>query len=221
MYDVILYAAIATVVCAMLYSVLGKQVGKGPDEGFDPNELFKSDETKPEDNVVQLEPKSPIPGLSDVMKADQEFSPGFFIDGAKQAYSMILEAFASGDRDQLKELLSPDVYSVYAAAIDERESKNLTQVTDLGRLLSAKIVQGQVENKKARVSVEFEAEVSSALLDADGQTIEGDPDILANVSEVWTFERGLQSKEPNWFLADVASSTGEELSADPTPDTTD
>ena len=152
--------------------------------------------------IVHDESDMGIPGLSEIMTIDREFSPSRFLDGAKGAYGMILEAFAEGDRGLLKDLLSASVYEVYDAAITAREEQSLTQVTDL-----------------ARVSVRYEAELSSALLDADGHVVEGDPDLLSGVSEVWTFERKFKSKDPNWLLCDVAPSEGDALEADPTPDT--
>lgn len=218
MNDVILYAAIATLVCVMLYSVLGKSVGQGPESAIDPKKFMGSDDADKGSEPPQ-ESDQGISGLSEIMAADRDFSPAGFLDGAKGAYSLILEAFAEGNRDQLKDLLTPDVYDVYDAAITGREEQNLTQVTDLARLKDARIVDAEKAGSAARVSVEFEAELSSALVDADGQTVEGDPDMLAAVSEIWTFERQFKSKDPNWLLSDVAPSEGDELEADPTPDT--
>lgn len=221
MFDVVLYAAIATVVCVMLYSVLGKSVGRGPEAGIDPTTLFDTpkDETSSAEEPEDTHPD--IPALGEIAKADPSFSSGYFIDGAKGAYSLILESFAEGDRDTLKDLLTPSVFDVYEGAISDRESKNLTQVTDLARLIDAEIVDASKDGSLARISVQFDAELSSALLDADGQTIEGDPDILSLVSEVWTFERDLKSNDPNWCLGDVAPAEGGDPAADPAPNTTD
>lgn len=219
MYDVILYAAIATIVCAVLYSVLGKSVGQGPESGIEP--LSFSGENKNSEPVV-LEPEfndGGIPALAAIRAADKNFSPHFFIDGAKGAYSMILEAFAEGDRDFLKTMLTPDVFAVYDEAISDREAKDLTQITDLARIKSAEIVDAELEGKRAKVSVEFNSELSSALVDADGQAVSGDPDLLNDIREVWVFERLLSAKEPDWSLSDVLPSEGDEVEADPTPDT--
>lgn len=219
MYEVILYAAIATIVCAMLYSVLGKSVGQDPTAGLDI--LTKPDTNPSEDSgfVPPVGADHKIPGINKIAAADRGFSPAQFTDGAKGAYSMILEAFASGDHEDLQALLTPSVYEVYAAAIKDRESRGLTQVTDLARLKSAEIVAAEKSGNKARISVQYEAEQSSALLDADGVSVEGDPDLLSNISEVWTFERDLKSNNPNWLLSDVAASTGDTMDVDTSPDT--
>ncbi len=221
MYDVILWAAIATIVCVVFYSVLGKSVGKGPESSVDPTKLFEKESNTPLPVIDPVADDLGFPALRDIAAADPGFTPAYFIDGAKGAYSMILESFASGDKDDLKDLLTPSVYEVYAAAIDERLSENLTQVTDLARLIDAEIVDATKTGSTAHISVEYTAELSSALVDADGQTVQGDPDLLSRVSEVWTFERDLKSKDLNWRLSDVSASEGDELEADPTPDTKD
>lgn len=217
MNEVLLYAAIATLVCVMLYSVLGKSVGEGPESAFDPQKFMKNDDDEREERAGESD--YGIAGLRAIMTADKNFSPSLFLDGAKGAYSLILEAFAEGNREQLKDLLTEDVYTVYDGAITGREEQNLTQVTDLARLKNAEIVEAGTSGSTAKISVAFTAELSSALVDADGQTVEGDPDVLAHVSEVWTFERKIKSKDPNWLLSDVAPSEGDALEADPTPDT--
>jgi len=219
MYQVILYAAIATIVCVMLYSVLGKSVGKGPESGFNPEDLMESNKSDGPKLVAPVLDEHSATGLDAIIKADPTFSPAQFIDGAKGAYSMILEAFASGDKTLLKDLLTPKVYKIYASAIDARVSENLTQVTDLARLKKATVKEASRKSKVGTISVIYDAELTSALLDAEGKVVQGDPDLLSRVSEVWTFTRNLSEKDPNWRLSDVAPSEGDELQSDPTPDT--
>lgn len=219
MYEVILYAAIATVVCVMFYSVLGKSVGRGPDDAIDPENLILN----PKEDKPIVEPamasEYEATGLQAIAKRDPDFSPAFFIDGAKQAYSMILEAFAAGDRESLSGLLSDETYEVYEAAISEREESGYKQVTDLGRLRKTSVNSAEVDGNTARISVLYEADLTSALLDEEGNVVQGDTDILSSISEVWTFEKDLKSSDPTWRLCDVEPSEGDELEADPTPDT--
>lgn len=219
MYEVILYAAIATIVCVMLYTVLGKSVGQGPESGLDAEKAIKNFQNK-DNKVVQLNKPAAAPtGLEAISMADSNFSPAYFMDGAKAAYSMILEAFAAGDKEQLESLLTPDVYDTYLAAINDREAQELTQVTDLGRLRKAMIKDAALDGKMARIEVLYEAELTSALMDKDGNVVQGDPDVLSSISEIWTFERDVKSSDVNWRLSDVAPSEGDDLDADPTPDT--
>ena len=222
MFEIVFFAAIAVVVCVAFYSVLGKSVGRGPEDAFKPDEVFGQGDatTEPWAQAKANDPVDDGTGLSAVLQAEPGFSPARFIDGAKTAYSMILEAFASGDRDTLSELLTPATYSVYEAAIAEREAQSLTQVTDLGRLRTCAIKTARVENGEAVIRVLYEADIASALRDADGALVEGDPDMLSSISEVWTYTRTVGSDDPAWRLADVEPSEGDDLSADPTPDTT-
>jgi predicted lipid-binding transport protein (Tim44 family) len=219
MYEVILYAAIATVVCVMFYSVLGKSVGKGPEDAIDPeNLMLNPKEDKPIVKPAMTEAQE-ASGLGAIAKRDPDFSPAYFIDGAKQAYSMILEGYAAGDRKALSDLLSDETYAVYDEAITEREKAGHKQVTDLGRLRKTSVSSAEVDGNMARISVLYEADLTSALLDEDGNVVQGDPDILSSISEVWTFEKNLKSSDPTWRLCDVEPSEGDELEADPSPDT--
>lgn len=222
MTEILIYAALATVVCVMMYSVLGKNVGQGPDDAIDPKQVFGTDKKdQPQTGLIGNEEIAKIDptGLGAIAAQDPSFSPADFMNGAKAAYSMVLEAYANGDREQLGELLTDEVYAIYEAAIADREKQNYRQVTDLGRLRKTSIVNAEVDGKTARISVQYEAELTSALLDESGNVVQGDPDVLSSVSEVWDYERPIRSDDPAWKLAGVAPSEGDELEADPTPDT--
>ena len=225
MFEVVLYAAIATIICVAFYSVLGKSVGRGPDDAVGHEDMFGGrDQSRDESAAVsgsEDEGVEDVLGLGAIARADSDFSPARFIDGAKTAYSMILEAFASGDRETLRDLLTDEVYDIYDAAITAREEQSLTQSTDLGRLRTCQIQSARIEDGIAFIRVLYEAEIASALRDADGELVEGDPDILASISEYWTYERPVGSNDPAWRLTAVEPSEGDELTADPTPDTKD
>ena len=219
MFDVIIYAALATVVVVVFYSVLGKQTGFGgvPEEKSDPVDFGMEDpnrKTAPEPN-----PEIERLGLSGVTQLDPSFSISHFMSGATAAYSIILEAFANGDRGRLEDLLTPDTYEIYEAAIDAREAAGQTQITDLGRLRKASIKAAKTEGSIAFISVLYEADLTSALRDAEGELVMGDPDVLSSVSEVWEYRRDMKGSELNWRLANVEPSEGDTLEADPSPDT--
>ena len=220
MFDVIIYAALATVVVVVFYSVLGKQTGFGssPEDQVDPVDFGMEDPNRkpapePDPEVERL-------GLSGITRLDPTFSIAHFMTGATAAYSMILEAYANGDRDLLKDLLTPGTYALYDEAITAREAAGQTQVTDLGRLRKASIKAAKTEGSMAHISVLYEADLTSALRDAEGELVMGDPDVLSSVSEVWEYERDMKSDDQNWRLANVEPSEGDDLEADPSPDTT-
>ena len=221
MYEVILYAAIATIVCIVLYSVLGKSVGQDPSEKLNIKtgpKLKKS--TKHNDVKTKATMSKEVSdGLNKIKLIDPTFSTSEFIGGSKAAYSMIIEAFAEGDKETLKSLLTSKVYKVYINEINTREKSKYKQVTDLVRLSESTIKSIKVSGKIATIEVVYKAELSSALFDDDNKLIKGDPDILALISETWSYKKDLTSNNYNWLLSDVCPNKGDILAADPTPDT--
>lgn len=221
MYEMILYAIIATIVCAMLYKVLGQSVGQGSENRLDAKEVFRFDSQA--EKQADNETTSQL--WSELQKLDTAFSPKEFLENAKIAYGLILDAFANGDRETLKGLLTDEVYQTYVSEIEKREAENLTQITDLGNLKTADIVEVQVQplsrgkGHEAEITVRFEAEISAALIDEQGQTQRGDRDTLSHIFENWTFVRHLNRNDPTWRLSMVAENEGESLSVDPSPDT--
>ena len=220
MFDVIIYAALATVVVVVFYSVLGKQTGFGgvPEEKSDPVDFGMEDPNRKAE--PEADPEVERLGLSGITRLDPSFSIAHFMSGATAAYSMILEAYANGDRELLSDLLTDETYAIYDEAITAREEAGQTQITDLGRLKKASIKAAKTEGSIAHISVLYEADLTSALRDADGELVMGDPDVLSSVSEVWEYIRDMKSDDLNWRLANVEPSEGDALEADPSPDTT-
>jgi len=204
----------------VFYSVLGKQTGFGgvPEEKSDPVDFGMEDPNRKPS--PEADPEVERLGLSGITRLDPSFSIAHFMSGATAAYSMILEAYANGDRDLLKDLLTPDTYALYDEAISAREAAGQTQITDLGRLRKASIQAAKTEGSIAHISVLYEADLTSALRDAEGELVMGDPDVLSSVSEVWEYRRDMKGKDLNWRLANVEPSEGDAVEADPSPDTT-
>ena len=217
MQEIILYAILTIIVGGLLYSVLGKNVGQGSGGN---NTGSSGDPKDALDNFMDniKEGKKPEPqkpsfigpaaeGLGKIAAADTSFSLPQFLDGAKGAYGMILEAFASGDKDTLAALLTDDVRDRYFTAIDDLEKKGLTQTTDLARLIDAEIVSAEKDGKVGIIRVAYFAELATALTDKDGNVVEGDLDMLSRVREIWSYERNLKDKNPNWKLSSVEPHT--------------
>lgn len=224
MSQIIIYGVIAAVICAMLYFVLGKDVGESPDKTF-LNDQFglpsadKADKPAISDDAPAFTGPAGA-GLTKISMADPGFREKDFLDGAKAAYAMILEGYADGDKDMLSDLLSDDMFTAYSAAIDERAEKNLTQTTDMARLISAEIIAADRDGKTGSISVAYHAELTSALLNEKGEVVEGDLDMLAEVREVFTFNRVLGADNPNWVLVSVEEAGDDTLGSAPdfTPD---
>ncbi|WP_017932337.1 Tim44/TimA family putative adaptor protein [Robiginitomaculum antarcticum] len=221
MTELMIYAAIAFAVCAMLYAVLGKQVGESPDKKFLDDAFGEGsgqDQNAAADEQAQTAAIYGGPagaGLTEIAKGDGGFNEAQFMDGAKAAYSMILEYYADGNTDELRPLLTLEVYDAYAAGISDREAQGFTQTTDMARLISADIVAASRDGNIGRIDIRYVAELASALMDADGTIVEGDLDILSQVDEVWSFERELGQDDPSWKLAGVEEQGEDTLGSAP------
>ena len=223
MQEIILYAVLALIVISMLYSVLGKDIGHGSEGSMDTKDILDKIAIKSDDTETEPAYEGPgADGIAAIRKADSTFTIGSFLDGAKAAYGMILEAFADGDKETLAGLLNADVNQAYVDAIEAREKKELRQTTDLARLISAEIVDAERSGKTGKIKVLYVAELATALLDKAGEVVDGDLDILTRVREVWTYERTLSSRNPNWILSSVEphdAVDGEVSGPDHSPDT--
>ena len=138
--------------------------------------------------------------LTSLMRADPGFDPAAFLDGAKMAYEAIVMAFAEGDEATLEQLLGTDVFEGFQRAIRERETRGEKVLSSLVGIDKADIIETEIKNRTAYVTVKFVSELISVTRDADGEVIEGDPKKVREVTDIWTFAREVASKNPNWKL---------------------
>jgi predicted lipid-binding transport protein (Tim44 family) len=146
-------------------------------------------------------------GLDEVAKVDPGFDARGFIEGAKMAYEMIVTAFAQGDRKTLKNLLSRDVYDGFDRAITEREKRGEKAETTFVSIDKAEIVGVEVRTQVAHMMVRFVSQLITATRNAEGAVVDGSPEAVVEVTDVWTFARPIGSRDPNWQL--VATEAGQ------------
>ena len=139
--------------------------------------------------------------LRAIRERDASFVPDKFVEGAKLAYEMIVLAFADGDRKTLKNLLAKDVNDGFVSALDEREKRGEKVQSSFVGIKSAKIVDAEVKGSEANLTLRIASEIITATIGKDGSVIEGDPETVTEVTDVWTFARDLKSRDPNWKLA--------------------
>jgi predicted lipid-binding transport protein (Tim44 family) len=139
-------------------------------------------------------------GLVAIYRADPNFTPEHFISGARQAYEMIVTAFAEGNRKVLKGLLSREVFEGFQTAISEREARGEQIDQSFVGINKADIVEAELKNGSAQITVKFVSELISATRDRAGTVISGDPKRIKEVVDVWTFARDTSSRDPNWKL---------------------
>ena len=205
--DIIFFAAVALFIAVRLRNVLGKRTGheRRPEPPLTP--------TTP-DNVVKLpgrddhldgpfghvEDPDLRAGLNAVRRHDDDFDLEHFLGGARGAFEMIVGAFARGDVDTLRPLLAEDVFAGFADAIEQREAASETLATEIVGIKAVEVVEARMQGTQALVSVRFVSDQVNVTRDAQGAVVDGDPDHLAEVVDVWTFGRDTASRDPNWFL---------------------
>lgn len=139
-------------------------------------------------------------GLDAIATQEPGFDVQHFLSGARSAYEMIVLAFANGDRRALKDLLAKDVFDGFATAITERETRGEVMETRFVSIDKSDIIDAQVKARSAQITVRFVSQLISVTRSAGGEVTEGDPETVADVTDVWTFSRDLGARDPNWKL---------------------
>jgi predicted lipid-binding transport protein (Tim44 family) len=137
-------------------------------------------------------------GLDAILAADPSFDAQHFITGARTAYEMTVTAFASGDRRQLRALLSREVYDGFEAHIGQREGRGETLETKFVSIDSSTITAAELRARAAQITVRFVSKLISTTRDRNGALIDGNAERIADVTDIWTFARDVTSRDPNW-----------------------
>lgn len=220
--DIIFFALVAAFIILRLRSVLGRRTGnerrhdpfakpqpgpKVPGPAEAPAEVTQRGE------VVQLPRRTGgdaapagstlAAGLTQIKVADPSFDEATFEKGSRAAFEYIVAAFAAGERDKLRPLLNDEVYANFESAIVAREALGHKRETTLVRIKSAEIVDARMENPTALVTVKYLSEQINVTRDSEGKVVEGNPDRIADVTDIWTFARNTRSDDPNWMLIDT------------------
>lgn len=147
------------------------------------------------------EPDTPLEaGLNAIRAADPGFDANHFVAGARQAYEMIVGAFAEGDRKTLKGLLAKEVFDGFDAAIKEREQRGEAVETRFVSIDSAQVTSAEQRGSTAQITLRFISKLFTSTVDKSGKLIDGSPDRVSEVTDVWTFARDVKSRDPNWKL---------------------
>ena len=219
--DIILFAMIAAFLVLRLRSVLGRRTGH---ERPPPDTLARPRaDAKANDNVVELPDRTGDPakdaefvaeasddplaaGLTQVRIADSSFEPEGFLTGARSAFEMIVHAYASGDVKTLRNMLNDEVYENFSSAVKEREAAKETLETTIIGIKKAEAIEARVDGRMAFVTVKILTEQVNVTRDKDGAVIDGDPNRITEVTDIWTFARNTRARDPNWTLVETRSS---------------
>lgn len=198
--QMIVFAAVAAVLLVLLYNVLGKKVGRQPEDNPAPPPVPAAEPQGAGAPVAWTPAMDPVvaEGAAQLKGRDPAFDPARFLDGARQAYETIVTAFHAGDRDTLRPLLAQPVMASFEKAMSDREATGRTEQAELPHPPRADLDHAEAAGDLARARVRFLAEIRNAVTH-DGVTTTEE----RRTAELWTFERRIGSGDPNWVLARV------------------
>ena len=202
-YEIVILAAIAAFLGLRLYSVLGQRSEHEEDpirRSYGPREQSAPPPSVPGTRGGDNATNANESAIRAIASADSRFDLLAFLEGAKGAYAMVLEAFWSGDKETLRELTDDDVYASFAGAIDARAETGEVLDNRLIRIEDATVHSAELDGRDARIAVRFVADIAAVTRDRDGNVVAGSLDDAVESRDVWTFRRRVDSRDPNWVL---------------------
>lgn len=211
--DLIAYAVVAAILFVMLFRALGTRHGSEP---VVRNPFVEPPPGLAEKKTIQVEsieikPSAAENASSDVQQTlfqmaitDKSFDANQFVANAKEAYRIVIEAYASDDRTTLRELLAPRVFDPFIAALNERAENGDTLTVDIRSIRQAEIIAAHLNTQReATITVRFTAEQTRLTKDKNGQTLSGNADWPETFIDEWSFARTLQSRDPRWLVVET------------------
>ncbi len=212
--DIIFLGIVAAFVLFRLRAMLGRN------SGLDPREMWKnaarnvsqvknvpfsdrlSKKVSEEDIVPQqLQGNQMVSaGLKAIKAVDASFSTSDFLVGAKIAFEWVLEAFSKGDKDKLRMVLSEERFKHFSDEIDAHKNEDARRETTLVSVLATDITEVFLKGNMASVTIQFTTEQINIMRDKDNKVVGGDPSQIEKAIDVWTFERDVSSRDPNWKI---------------------
>ena len=128
-----------------------------------------------------------------------------FLKGADVAYEQIITFFAKGDKKSLKNLLGERLFNDFAEVIDNRKKKELKYETTFIGLKSSKILEFKKIENIYKVTVNFVSEIINCVKDKNNKIVEGNPDTIKTVNDVWKFSKNMWSQDPSWYLVETSN----------------
>ena len=198
--DIIILLIVVVLIFQKLRAALGTR----------PEEMRISDEKaaqifdiimKDKKEQSKQEESSDVSELDATLSQIKGFNKDRFLNSAKKAFELIVEAFAKADIATLEMLIHPKLYKKFQEVINQRQADGITAETDFIGFDNVEITSAKIsKNDVAKISVKFASEQINLLRDKEGKIIEGDENFIQNITDVWTFERPLSSSSPNWLL---------------------
>jgi predicted lipid-binding transport protein (Tim44 family) len=210
---IVILALVALFIGLRLYSVLGERTGHEQQPILKPADSDARVEPRPtqpaatrptaqDDGDMAFLPMAG-PGVRAILAADPAFDVARFLDGAKSAYRMILEAFWKGDLDALRGHVDDHVYETFSGSVEQRNKDGLKLDNRLVAVEQAVIAEAALERAVALVTVRFEADIAAVTRNAGGDVVAGSLSDAVQTRDLWTFRRDISSRDPNWLLIET------------------
>lgn len=200
----IVFIAIAGFVLYRLFSVLGARTGEERPRDRELEAMQRAparDAAEPKPAPTPVRAPAAVSAAAEPLRAaDPDFDERAFLEGAKAAYEMIVEAFAAGDLRSIRRYMSAPVFETLREAVSAREAaKHVTDLKFVG-IERAAIRDAGVVNDEMSATVEFQSNQVRVTRNAAGEVVDGDPNRIDLVRDIWTFTRAVRSNDPNWTL---------------------
>lgn len=210
---IVILALVALFIGLRLYSVLGERTGHEQQPILKPAESDARVEPRPappsaapqaaqDSSDLAFLPMAG-PGVRAILAADPTFDVARFLEGAKAAYSVVLEAFWKSDLATIRPHVDDHVYETFSSAIKQRQKDKLTLDNRLVTIDQAVISEATIERNVAVVTVRFEADIAAVTRNAQGEVVAGSLSDAVQTRDLWTFRRDIQSRDPNWLLIET------------------
>jgi len=200
----LIFAGVAAFILFRLISVLGTRTGHEQSHDLEAVQHAKDRHDQTGDNdqepTVEAAPKAVSTNARLLRDADPQFDEAGFLDGAKGAYEMIVEAFASGDIRNIRQFLSDSVYEAFKGAVVAREAAEHVSDLKFVGIDHAALIASDVDDATMSATIEFVSNQVRVTRDKDANVVDGDANRIDLVKDRWTFSRETASKDPNWIL---------------------
>jgi predicted lipid-binding transport protein (Tim44 family) len=213
--EIIILACVALFVGLRLYAVLGRRTGHE-------QSIVKPADVKPSSLIVRpaaepvverkvetagamtamIDPHA-LDGVRSVVSADPHFDVASFLDGARSAYRMVLEAFWRGDEAELRRLVDDEVYDAFRESIEARREAGETVENRLVAIERSSIHSAGMAGQMAVIAVRFDADIAAITRDAEGHVVAGSLSDAVQTHDLWTFSRNVRVDDPNWILIET------------------
>ena len=219
--DIVLFAMIAAFLILRLRSVLGRHRDSSRSEGVfgaerrppsqedeptmvpapeKPDEVEEKLKNQQQSDTNLAEEVRLDAGLAEIVKALPDFDRANFLAGVRTAFEIIIKAFATGDREQLGSLLSREVLRNFSEAITSRENAKETLETTLVRIVDVALLEVYMDGEVSHISVKIISEQVNVTQNAEGEVVDGNPERVSEITDIWTFARDTKAHDPNWAL---------------------